>query len=172
MKVFFSEADYEAYRDLIFDYAQHYGVAIWAYCLLPNHVHFLAVPSSEEALSLTFGRAHWRYALRIHRREKWTGHLWQERFYSCPMDDRHLVAATQYVLQNPVRAELVSSVLDWRFSSLPCHLGLVRDPLVERDPLDRRIGSWRSLLNARPSEDAMGDIRIATRRGRPLIHGL
>ena len=57
-------------------------VAIWAYCLMPNHVHLIVVPQSAESLRRAIGEAHPRYTRWINFREGWRGHLWQGRFAS------------------------------------------------------------------------------------------
>ena len=106
-ETFFSDEDYEAYLDLMAEWCEREGVEVWAYCLMPNHVHLVAVPSSEDALRRGIAEAHRRYSRRINFREGWRGHLWQGRFASFPMDDAHLYLATRYVELNPVRARLV-----------------------------------------------------------------
>ncbi|MGB2864188.1 MAG: transposase [Sedimentisphaerales bacterium] len=70
---------------------------MWAYCLMPNHVHLIVVPESEDGLRRGIGEAHRRYSRRINFREGWRGHLWQGRFASFPMDERYLMLAVRYV---------------------------------------------------------------------------
>ena len=103
---FFNEADYAAYLELMSEWCWRCGVAVWAYCLMPNHVHLIVVPESEDGLRRGIGEAHRRYSRRINFREGWRGHLWQGRFASFPMDERHLMLAVRYVELNPVRAKL------------------------------------------------------------------
>ena len=76
------------------------------HCLMPNHVHLIAVPDSEGGLRLALGEAHRRYTRAVNLRQGWIGHLWQGRFASCALDNTHLVAAARYVELNPVRAKL------------------------------------------------------------------
>jgi putative transposase len=111
---------------------------------------------------------HQRYAWRLHRREQWTGHLWQQRFYSCPLDETYLLRAVRYVLLNPVRAGLVERAEDWPLSSLRSHLGAGRDELVDPEPLDHRIEDWTALLREPPSAAELESIRRRTRYGRAL----
>ncbi len=94
-EVFFGDEDYQAYIDLLGTWCSHYGVGIWAYCLMPNHVHLIAVPESEEGLTPAISEAHRRYSRRINFREGWRGHLWQGRFASFPMDEPYLLAAAR-----------------------------------------------------------------------------
>jgi len=88
----FSNGDYAAYIDLMAQWCRKYGVDIWVYCLMPNHIHLIAVPGKKENLRLAIGEAHRRYTRRINFREGWRGHLWQERFSSFVMDERYLLA--------------------------------------------------------------------------------
>ncbi len=96
-QTFICDEDYIAYIDLVAEWCGKHKVAIWAWCLMPNHVHLIAVPASEEGLARAIGEAHRRYTRMINSRENWRGHLWQERFASFPMDDDHLLAAVRYV---------------------------------------------------------------------------
>ena len=127
------------------------GVAIWAYCLMPNHTHLIAVPQSEDALARAIGEAHRRYTRRINFREKWRGYLWQGRFGSFVMDEPYLVATARYVELNPVRAGLVSDAGDWRWSSATAHLSGRDDGLVQVAPLLAMVADWRGLLNSATS---------------------
>ncbi|MCB1674920.1 MAG: transposase [Halioglobus sp.] len=97
MKTFFSPADYRAYLDLLGEVKDEIGVEIWAYCLMPNHTHLVVVPQQSDSLSRLFRYVHRHYTRRINFREKWRGHLWQERFHSFVMDERYLMATVRYV---------------------------------------------------------------------------
>ena len=125
-QTFFNDRDYAAYLELMADWCRDQGVEIWSYCLLPNHIHLVAVPSSEEGLRWAVGEAHRRYTRRINFREKWRGYLWQGRFASFVMDEPYLLAAARYVELNPVRARLVASPADWPWSSAGASVGTGR----------------------------------------------
>ncbi|MDA3896951.1 MAG: transposase, partial [Desulfobacteraceae bacterium] len=107
---FFSDDDYKAYIDLMAEWCGKYDVDIWAYCLMPNHIHLVAVPSEAENLRLSIGEAHRRYTRRINFSKGWRGHLWQERFSSFVMDERYLLACARYIENNPVLAKLTKSL--------------------------------------------------------------
>ena len=106
-QTFFCEDDYRAYLGLMAEWCRRCGVEIWAYCLMPNHIHLIAVPDSEDGLRRGIGEAHRRYTRRVNFRERWRGHLWQGRFASFVLDDCYLLAAARYVELNPVRAGMV-----------------------------------------------------------------
>ena len=108
-QTFFGEEDYQHYLELMAQFCRAEQVAIWAYCLMPNHVHLIVVPQSAESLRRAIGEAHRRYTRWINFREGWRGHLWQGRFASFVMDEDHLLTAARYVELNPVRAGLVQA---------------------------------------------------------------
>ncbi len=142
-EVFFSDADYAAYKALVAEHCRGAGVAVWAYCLMPNHVHLILVPSDEDGLRAALGEAHRRYTRRVNVREGWRGYLWQGRFASFVMDERHLLAAARYVELNPVRARLVKTARQWRWSSARAHLKGEDDGLVAVAPLLEIVGDWK-----------------------------
>ena len=165
---FFRPADYRLYRSLMAESCASAGVTIWAYCLMPNHVHLIAVPQTEAALGRAIGDAHRRYARAINAREEWGGHLWQGRFASFPMDEAHLLAATRYVELNPVRAGLVEKPQDWAWSSARAHLRGHDDDLVKVAPLLDRVGDWRAFLDGGLADHEGDAIRRHEHTGRPM----
>jgi putative transposase len=167
MRTFFGPDDYGRYLRELGIQARRWGLQIWAYCLMPNHVHLIVVPASEEGLRLPLGEAHRRYSWVTNRRHGWRGHLWQERFRSFPMDAVHLLLAVRYVLLNPVRAGLVRAAADWPHSSVAAHLGVGDDPVVDPRPLASRISDWRGYLQPSPM-DAGEILRRHSRSGLPL----
>ncbi|MBA4366588.1 MAG: transposase [Desulfobacterium sp.] len=167
-QTFFSEEDYAAYIELMAEWCGKYAVDIWAYCLMPNHIHLIAVPSEKEGLRLTVGEAHRRYTRRINFSKGWRGHLWQERFSSFVMDERYLLACTRYIENNPVRAKLVDRPEQWVWSSAAAHIFSRNDNLVNVEPMLSIISSdWRCFLTGEIPEE-YGDIHKHERTGRPL----
>ena len=168
-KTFFSDEDYAAYIALMSEWCRKHAVDIWAYCLMPNHIHLIAVPGKKENLRLAIGEAHRRYTRRMNFREGWRGHLWQERFSSFVMDEHYLLACARYIENNPVRANLVRQAEKWRWSSASAHISGQNDALVDVDPLLSIIkGDWRDFLGQRLSPTETDDIRKHAQTGRPL----
>ena len=166
---FFEDEDYGAYLDLMAEWCDRCGVEVWAYCLMPNHVHLIAVPSSEDGLRRAIGEAHRRYTRRINFREGWRGYLWQGRFASFPMDGAWLMRAVRYVELNPVRAKLVRAPWRWRWSSAAAHVKGQDDVLVKAARLLGRAGSdWKDFLLGGLSIDDAELIRHHERTGRAL----
>ena len=167
MKTFFSQADYLAYLELLMEFREVAEVEIWAYCLMPNHIHMVVVPKSKEGLAVLFRHVHRQYTRRINFRENWTGHLWQERYHSFVMDERHLLAAVRYTELNPVRAGLCNSPQEWPWSSVHAHLANTDDGVVAVQPMLRRVANWSSYLLDDVNEDDLAKMRKHGSTGRP-----
>ncbi len=165
-RTFFEESDYLAYLKLIGDIKVEAGVEIWAYCLMPNHVHFIAIPEREDSLASLFGKTHARYSKRVNQAKEWRGHLWQQRFHSVVMDEPHVLAAVRYVELNPVRAGLCSLAEEWPWSSARGHLGDASDSLLACEPMQRRILNWRQYLSEETDHELVDRIRKKTRSGQ------
>jgi len=160
--VFFTEADRQFYLQCLAVAAPQAGVQIWAYCLMSNHVHLVAVPAQPESLAHCLAEAHGRYAKWINARMGWRGHLWQARFGSSVMDRAYTLAAVRYVEQNPVRAQLVARAWEYPWSSARYHVGVVgEDPVIRGDEgLRAEVGEWRTFLE----EPALGPMATAIYR--------
>jgi putative transposase len=167
-QVFFRDQDRRLYLRLLGKYGTAAGIAFWAYCLMDNHVHLIAVPKHVDSFSKGLGKAHWKYTMTINLREDWRGFLWQGRFFSCPLDQPQLLMATKYALFNPVRAGLVEKPEDYRWSSARAHLGEAGDTLISGGDLNAEIVNWRGFLSVSPSESDLKPIRDHTNTGRPL----
>lgn len=164
---FFNQKDYSFYRGLMARWCRHYQAEVWAYCLMPNHVHLVVVPSTEETLSRVVGETHRRYALKVNQREGWRGHLWQERFASFVMEQAYLFAAVRYVELNPVRAGLVERAEDYQWSSACAHLKERDDALVTVKPMLEMVDSWEKFLQV-DEDESYNPIRKHEKTGRPL----
>ena len=167
-QTFFIDEDYEAYISLMAEWCNRLDVEIWFYCLMPNHVHLIAVPQSEDGLRLAIGEAHRRYTRRINFREDWRGHLWQGRFSSFVMDNKYLLAAVRYVAMNPVKAGLSKRPEQYRWSSAAAYLSGKADPLLKVRGLNKIIDDWPEFF--KEGVDSMMAERICKHEhtGRPL----
>ena len=168
--VFFEEGDYRLYKDLLSEAAHRAEAEIWCYCLMPNHVHLIIVPTDEDGLRRTFADAHRRYTGYINARMCTTGHLWQGRFGSVVMDETHLTHALRYVSLNPVRAGLVSRAEDWGWSSVGAHFSGKDDGLVTVAPVLQQFGEFAAFLGQYTDDDEMAfsALRRSETTGRPV----
>ena len=168
-QTFFGDEDYLAYLELMAEWCTMYNVQIWAYCLMPNHVHLIAVPKTKDGLNLAIGEAHRRYTRRINFREGWRGHLWQGRFSSFILDESYLLACARYVELNPVRAGLAKKPEAWRWSSASAHAKRKDDILARTKPLLARVKlPWKKFLSVDAQESDMELFRKHERTGRPI----
>src|SRR5436305_276176 len=138
-RTFFGEADYALYRDLLAANCAAAAVEVWAWCLMPNHVHLILVPSDADGLRRALARVHRSYAGIIQARRKRSGHFWQGRFGAVAMDEAHLAAALRYVSLNPVRARLGRRALGLRRAGTPAHRRGRDDGLTALQPIKDRF---------------------------------
>lgn len=167
-KTFFCEEDYRTYLKLMSEWCLKHHVEIWAYCLMSNHVHLIAVPETEAGLRKAIGEAHRRYTRHINFYKKWKGYLWQGRFSSSPLDLKHFMMAARYIEQNPVRAGLVKKAEHYPWSSAKAHLDGKDDVLVRVNPILERVRSWRDMLEMKVGVEEREKMRRHERTGRPL----
>ena len=168
--VFETDGDREAYLRYLRAYSGKRGLTVWAYCLMTNHVHLVAVPEREASLGETLRDAHTVYAMHFNGRTKLSGHVWQGRFYSCTLDDAHLWAAVRYAELNPVRAGMVARAEDYPWSSAAAHCGLRNDPVLTPGlPMLEAIPDWSAWLHAplEGDDSTFQTLRRHTHSGRP-----
>src|ERR1700722_19029729 len=165
------DADRAIYLNLLREDVEPYRVSVIGYCLMSNHVHLIVVPRTVDGLALALKRTHGRYASYWNAVHQSSGHVWQGRYYSCPLDEPHLWEALRYSELNPVRAGLVAESESWIWSSAAVHCA------AEPDPGWLSLGlwknhwsaqSWKAFLRAKEEESALTAIRVSTHTGRPL----
>jgi len=166
MDIFSSDEDREEYLCLLSEQGRRFGVRFLAYCLMSNHVHLVAIPEEAGSLARGIGEANRLYTRAVNFRTGVRGYLFQGRFSSCAMDERHFVAAMRYVARNPVRVGLAKEAWDYRWSSAAYHVGLRKsDPLVKGHELLDMVSDWKALFRRDPEEMAL--LREKVRTGRP-----
>ncbi|WP_245459224.1 MULTISPECIES: transposase [unclassified Mesorhizobium] len=168
-KVFFTLQDYALYKNLLVEHCRAAGVGIWAWCLMPNHVHLILTPADPDGLRRALAKVHRAYAGIIHARQRKTGHFWQGRFGAVAMDEDHLLSAVRYVGLNPVRAGLASQAADWPWSSARAHLTGEPDGVTDLGPMQDRLPSSTGLFDLLETDVAAFDaLRKAESIGRPM----
>ena len=167
--VFLLDDDRRFYLEFLRERSHRHGVTLLGYCLMTNHVHLVAVPERADSLALGLGQCHSRYAQSFNRRYQRTGHLWRNRFYSCPLGRTHLARALLYVDLNPVRAGPAGRAQEYPWSSARAHV-------EETDPsgtLD--FEGWGEVCSANDWDETLlgggeraDEIRATTRSGTPI----
>lgn len=168
---FFLPDDRRYYLETLRAKCRDHGVSLLGYCLMTNHVHLVAVPSSANALAQALGQAHGNYARWFNGRYRRSGHLWQNRFYSSALGGTYLETALAYVDLNPLRAKLVKQAEEYEWSSAKAHLtGCAADSLIDSwDWAELGLGTnWGEILTAHRAGDEGEMLREATYAGRPF----
>lgn len=170
--VFLDDSDRKQYLLWIKEYSQKYGVSILAYSLMDNHMHHVAIPKEKDSLARTFNTAHMRYSQYFNKKMGTKGHLWQGRFYSCVLDEPHLISTARYVERNSVRAGIVSKPCEWRWSSALDHIAEDRDKIITLgnlfDYIHIKQSSWKNFIESSDDKKIIDAIRKHTLTGRPL----
>jgi len=169
--IFDSDADRLIYLGLLQQHAELYRLSLLGYCLMSNHVHLIAVPRTAQSLALALRHTHARYAAYRNARQRSNGHVWQGRFYSCPLDDVHLWTALRYLELNPVRARMVADACAWPWSSANLHCGLaLRENWLDLHLWQGRwsAAEWVEFLAGAESDEDLTALRQFTHTGRPL----
>ena len=170
--VFNDDEDRQEYLSLIKSHSKKYNLDILAYCLMKNHIHFIAVPNAPDSLAKTFNFAHMRYSQYYNKRNGMCGHLWQGRFYSCAMDEKGVYACARYIENNPVRANVAHEVCAYEWSSARVHCGIdKKDEFgVNRlfDYIDGSCESWKKFIQEKENRGEMERIKTHTMKGLPI----
>lgn len=167
-KTFFCDSDKYLYLQLLGQQGEKYGISYLCYCLMENHIHLIAVPRYTWSLTRGIGEAHRKYASTVNIRENWRGHLWQARFASYPLDEKHLFTAVRYIERNPVMAGIVSRAEHYAWSSAKAHVDKTNDPILSDSDLLAGIEDWSSFLKEELRETDIAQIQDHESSGRPL----
>ncbi len=169
--VFFVDDDRRAYLEFLREHCGRFGFNVVGYCLMTNHIHLVGTPALEDSLAKAIGSAHFRFSQYVNRLHGRSGHLWQNRFSSCGLDEVHMWRALCYVERNPVRAKMVRVAWRYLWSSAAAH-AIRADPSGLLD-MPTWLNTWRPerwMSQLRRTEDQASNaaIRLSTSRGRPL----
>lgn len=166
--VFFKDQDYRFYLHLLKKETQNANVEILAYCLMPNHVHMVLVPSAQDGLRIALAETHRQYTREINQREGWTGYLWQGRFQSYPMDEYHMLRAVRYIELNPVRAGLVATPESYPWSSARIHIRQEENSMVSMKPVMDLVGDYIDYLADGIDDKLVENLERHLSTGRPV----
>jgi putative transposase len=165
---FFCDDDYWTYCELLSTCCRKAEVEVWAWVLMPSHVHLILTPTDTDGVRRALAAVHRRYAGYAHARLHRTGHFWQGRFGAVVMDEAHLAAALRYGALNPVRAGLAVRAQDWRWSSVHAHLAGHEDGMTTVAPVLTRYPRFAEFIAAGPDPEAFDRLRQAESIGHPL----
>jgi len=169
--IFLTDEDREVYLAWLAKYCEEYTVEILAYCLMTNHIHLVAVPTTEDDLQHVLKPLHMRYAQRFNRQHRIKGHVWQGRYFSAPLDEPYLWATLRYVERNPVRAGMVRKAEQYRWSSAVAHCHVREDKVLTSNEgwwtQFHKIKDWSHWLAEGDEPERMSVIRRNIEKGLP-----
>jgi putative transposase len=167
-EVFHDNDDYDAFVRLMVDAHARLPMRVLAYCLMPNHFHLVLWPNADGDLSRWLQWLLTAHVRRYHRRYQTSGHVWQGRFKAFPIqEDDHLLTVIRYVERNPLRANLVKKVQNWRWSSLTAMAA--NPPLLFLHPGPTpRPSKWLERVAEPWTEAELERVRHSIQRGTPF----
>jgi putative transposase len=166
--VFGGVEEYQSFLGLLGKYSGHYRNRVVGYCLMPNHFHLVVIPEMHDGVSDMVMAMTSAYARHQNEKRERQGHVWQGRFGSASMSERHYRTALAYVDLNPVRAGLVRVAAEYRWSSAAAHAGVTAAPgFLDCAEFARMYTSaeWLEILTLKEREEDVSELRRATRRG-------
>jgi len=166
---FLDDNDYSHYLNLLEKSKKRYKLDIYSYSLMPNHIHLKAVPNERDSMAKVFNSCQMSFCQYFNKKYKKVGHLWQSRFFSCPLDEKHLYFVSKYIENNPVRAGLVKSPERWKWSSARAHLGIEKG-LISLSPISKvlKVPDWEKYLSKPLKELEIHRIEKNLLSGAPL----
>ena len=170
MTVFHKDGDYIAFLKLLKQASHRIPMRILSYCLMPNHFHLVLWPKGDGDLSKWMQWLTTSHVRRYHRHYNSSGHVWQGRFKSFPIQsDEHLLTVMRYVERNPVRAKTipVRKAQNWHWSSVgkPHQDAEVR-PKISSGPVERPE-PWLDWVNRPTTDDELQAMSTCIARGQP-----
>lgn len=175
--VFFEHDDYHAYLTWLSEGATRYGCSIHAYVLMTNHVHLLMTPQTKQSISKTIQHVGRHYVTYINSTYGKSGTLWEGRHKGCVISSEHyLLACMRYIELNPVRAGMVMTPMDYRWSSYAANAAGLYDKVVTphglyhalaKEPAER-LYTYRELFRQALAPEQVHDIRATVQTGTPL----
>jgi putative transposase len=173
LPLFQKDADFDAFERVLIEALEKHPTRILAYCLMPNHWHFVLWPKHDDEMT-----AFLRWLTHTHT-QRWhahyhtagTGHLYQGRFKAFPIQaDDHLYTVLRYVERNPLRANLVKRPEDWRWCSLAHRRGPEADPMrlwLHRWPVPVPE-DWEERVRRAETKAELEAVRRSVQRSQPF----
>ena len=169
LDIFIDDDDRRFFIKLLQKYSKKYQLKIHAYCLMSNHIHLVAVPEKPQSMQNTMHDLCTRYAAYFNRKYNFSGHLFQNRYFSTPLEGEHSENAARYVEQNPAHAGMVARADIFPWSSARGNCGITEDKLLDSEsPILKDPENWRVALAENLDNVIIKKIQKATESGKPL----
>ena len=168
--VFHKDGDYAAFLKLMNEASDRIPMRLLSYCLMPNHFHMVLWPKNDGDLSKWMQWLTTAHVRRYHRHYDSSGHVWQGRFKSFPIqDDNHLLTVMRYVERNPVRAKSipVRKAQNWMWSPVGRPPKDTIIPMLDPGPVKRRK-NWLDWVNQPLTQTERDALGTCIARGQPF----
>ncbi len=165
--VFFEKADYQTYLDILLEQCERFNVSLFSYCLLPNQIHLIAEPTEPKLMARAIGETHRRYSCIINERNNWRGHLFQDRFFSYPVDEQNALRAARFIETLPVTAGIAPKPENYLWSSAKSRIKIVENTFLKPFRSFHVVHNWADYLERPMNPDELKTIQLHLQTGRP-----
>jgi len=167
-RIFFQKSDYQLYLDLLQQQCTHHKISVSSYCLLPNQIHLTAKPERTELLSRAIGETNRRYTREVNSRENREGNLFQNRFFSYPIDKPSFLRAIRFIETMPITLGIAPAPENYLWSSAKSRIKLTNNSLLNNDGVTlNSIHNWADYLSRPMDMDELKTIQTHLQTGRP-----
>ncbi len=169
-RIFRTDADYLSFKRFMKRYLERYGVKIYNYCIMPNHIHILSIAAVASHLSKFMQGLLLSYGSYYRKNYKYTGYLYQGRFKNIKIEkDLYLLECARYIERNPLRVKckMVENLSEYRWSSYNFYADGKPDDIITVNPLYESMGNTAKerqarykeyILTPRPYEELLDDV--------------
>lgn len=166
-KVFFQKEDFQTYLDILTEQTNRFKVSLLSYCLMPNQIHLIAIPEEERYMARAIGETHRRYSCIINERNDWRGHLFQDRFFSYPMDEQNTLRAARFIETLPVTIGIAPKPENYLWSSAKSRIKVAENSILKPFRSFHVIHNWADYLERPMDPNELKTIQLHLQTGRP-----
>lgn len=168
-RIFFEKSDFQTYLGILEEQCDRFDVQLINYCLLPNQVHFIAIPATERSLARAIGETNRQYSQYMTKEQKAEGALFQNRFFSYAVDEQSSLKAACFIENLPVMSMISPSPENYLWSSARYRIKSIDHPFLRPMKSFHAMQNWSQYLERPMSQDEMTNIQTHLQTGRP--HG-
>jgi len=166
--IFFEKQDYQTYIDILTEQCARFNVSIYSFCLLPNQVHLLVEPQQSNLMARAIGESHRRYTNYINQKKDWSGHLFQNRFFSYAMDEQYALRAARYIETLPVTLKLTNRPENYIWNSAKSRIKLNKKiGFLKSFQSFHVMSNWEDFLSRPMDKEEINKIQLHLQTGRP-----
>ena len=165
--VFLQKDDYQTYLDILQEQCKRFDVSLYSFCLLPNQIHLIVQPKEAPMMARAIGETHRRYTNHINGRENWSGHLFQNRFFSYVADEQHALRAARFVETLPVTLGIAPKPENYLWSSAKSRIKVIQNGFLKPFQSFHAVQNWEGYLSRPIDPNEMNTIQLHLQTGRP-----